>query len=145
MTEIVRQRQRLGEVLIEPQPPCERAGDLCDLERVSEPGAIMVALVEDENLGLVLETAEGGGMDDPVAIATKRATAFARWLGVQPAAASFRIASIGRAKIGQIHLVCTHFGRQLTFGSPALNYRSVSVAIGRIAIRRANDGQCYCD
>ena len=47
----------------------------------------MVALVEHEYLGLVLEAAEGGRMDDAVAIAAKGAAAFAGRLGVQPAAA----------------------------------------------------------
>ena len=36
-------------------------------------------------------------MDDAVAVAAERAAAFARGLGMEPAAAPFRIAGIGRA------------------------------------------------
>ena len=47
----------------------QRAGDLRDLDRVGEAGAEMVALVVDEHLRLVGEAAEGGRMDDAVAVA----------------------------------------------------------------------------
>jgi hypothetical protein len=47
----------------------------------------MIAFVKDENLGLMLEAAERGGMDDAVAIAAKAAAGFARRLGKKPAAA----------------------------------------------------------
>ena len=79
MAEIVGERERLGQILVEPERARERAGDLGDFERMGQPGAEMVALVEDEDLGLVGEPAEGGRMDDPVAIAAeivaRRATA----------------------------------------------------------------------
>ena len=85
MAEVVRQRQRFREVLVEPELPGQRAGDLRHFERMGQPGAIMVALVEHEDLGLVLEAAKGGGMDDPVAIAPKRAAGLARRLGITAA------------------------------------------------------------
>ena len=47
----------------------ERARDLRDLDRVGQARAEMVALVVDEHLRLVGEAAEGGGMDDAVAVA----------------------------------------------------------------------------
>ncbi len=71
MAEIVGERQRLGQVLVEPERAGERAGDLRDFQRVGQPGAEMVALVEDEDLGLVGQPAEGGRMDDAVAIAAE--------------------------------------------------------------------------
>ena len=71
MAEVVRQRQRLGQVLVEAERAGERAGDLSDFERMGQPGAVMVALVIDEDLGLVGEPAERGGMDDAVAIAAE--------------------------------------------------------------------------
>ena len=46
-----------------------RARDLGDLDRMGEARAVIIALVLDEDLGLVLEAAEGGGMDDAVAVA----------------------------------------------------------------------------
>ena len=72
VAEIVDQRDRLGEVLVAAQRPRQRAGDLRDLDRVGEPGAVVVALMRDEDLRLVLEAAEGGGVDDAVAVALER-------------------------------------------------------------------------
>ena len=72
VAEIVDQRQRLGEILVEPQRAGQRAGDLRHLDRVGQPRAVVVALVRDEDLRLVLEAAEGGGMDDAVAVALER-------------------------------------------------------------------------
>jgi hypothetical protein len=48
MPEVMRQRQRFAEVLVEPERTRQRAGDLRDFERVGEPGAEVIALVEDE-------------------------------------------------------------------------------------------------
>ena len=73
VAEVVRQRQRLGQVLVEPQRAGQRAGDLRHLDRVGQPRAVVVALVVDEDLRLVLQAAEGGGMDDAVAVALERA------------------------------------------------------------------------
>ena len=103
MAEIVGQRQRLGEIFVEAEHPRQRARDLRDFERVGQPGAVMVALVEDENLGLVLEPAERGRVDDAVAIAAEGAAAFAGRLGMKPAAARGRVAGIGRAGYCSFH------------------------------------------
>ena len=98
MAEIVGERQRLGEVLVEPERAGERAGDLGDLEGVGQPGAEVVALVKDEDLGLVREPAEGGRMDDAVAVAPEGVARRARRLRMEPAAAPRRIGRIGRAR-----------------------------------------------
>ena len=50
MAKVVGQRQRLGEVLVEVQNPADRACDLRHLEAVGETGAVVVALVVDEDL-----------------------------------------------------------------------------------------------
>ena len=94
MAEIVGERQRLGEVFVETEPAGERARYLGHFERMREPRAVMIALVEDEDLGLVLEAAERGRMDDAVAVAAEGAAALARGLGMEPAAAMARIAGI---------------------------------------------------
>ncbi len=94
VAEVVSERQRLGQILIEPQPPRQRASNLGDFKRMGEARAIMVALVENENLGFVLEPAEGSGVNDAVTIAAKGASGLARRLGMQSAAAEFRIARI---------------------------------------------------
>ena len=77
VAEIVAERDRFGEVVVEPQRPGQRAGDLRHLDGVGQAGAEMVALVIDEDLGLVGEAAEGGRMDDAVAVALEFACASA--------------------------------------------------------------------
>ena len=91
VAEIVRQRQRLGEVLVEAERARDGAGDLRDFETVRQPRAVMIALVIDEDLGLVLQPAERGRMDDAVAVALKRRAHVAFRLRVEPAAAVFRV------------------------------------------------------
>ncbi len=53
--------------------PGERAGDLRHLDRVGQPGAVVVAFMRDEHLRLVLQAAEGGRVDDAVAVALEAA------------------------------------------------------------------------
>src|SRR2546421_708435 len=72
MPEVVPERYGLGQVLVERERPGHGAGDPRRLERVREPGAVMVALGRDEDLRLVLQTPERLGVDDPVAIALER-------------------------------------------------------------------------
>ena len=98
MTEVMGESQRLGQVLVETKRAGERSRHLRHLQRVGKPGAVVVALVKYKDLSLVLEATKGGRVDDPVAIATKRAAAPACRLRVKPAPASLRIARIGRAK-----------------------------------------------
>ena len=57
----------------------------------------MVALVEHEHLRLVLEPAEGGRMDDAVAVAAEVVARRARRLGNEPATALRRIGGEGSA------------------------------------------------
>ena len=94
MAEIVRQRQRLGEVLVEAERARQRAGDLGDFQGVGEPRAVVVAFVIDEHLRLVRQPAEGAGMDDAVAIAPEGVAGRARRLGIAPAPAFGRIGGI---------------------------------------------------
>ena len=97
MAEVVAERERLGQILVEPERAGERAGDLGHLQRVGQPGAEMVALVEHEHLGLVGEPAERGGMDDAVAVAAEGAAGGARRLRIAPAAALRRVGRKRRA------------------------------------------------
>ncbi len=97
MAEIVRQRQHLGEVLVEPERARQRAGDLGDFQRVGQPGPVMVALVIDEDLRLVGEPAERGRMDDAVAIAPEIVAGRACRLGMEPAPAWRRIGGVNGA------------------------------------------------
>ncbi len=69
MAQVVRQADGLDQVLVGPQGPGERPPDLGDLQRVRQAGAVVVAFVVDEDLGLVFQTAEGGGVQDAIAVA----------------------------------------------------------------------------
>ena len=71
MPEIVGQRKRLGEVFVHTEDAADRARDLRDLQAVGQPGAVVIPLVIDEDLGLVLQTPKRRAVDDPVAVALK--------------------------------------------------------------------------
>ena len=87
MAEIVGQRQRLGEILVEAQQAGDGAGDLRHLQGVGEARAVVVALVEHEHLRLVGEAPEGGGMHDAVAVALEGRAHGAGGLGMDAAGA----------------------------------------------------------
>ena len=69
VAEIVAKRDGFGEIVVEAERARQRPRDLRHLDGVGEAGAEMIALVIDEHLGLVGEAAEGGRMDDAVAVA----------------------------------------------------------------------------
>ena len=98
MAEVVGERQRLGQILIEPQLAGERAGDLGHFQGVGQAGAVVIAFVEHENLGFVLQTPESRGMNHPVAVAPERAAGPAWRLRKLPAAAQVGVAGIDRAR-----------------------------------------------
>ena len=97
VAEIVAERDRLGEIVVEPERLGERARDLRDLDRMGEAGAEMIALVVDEDLGLVREAAKGGRMDDAVAVALEIAAGRRGRLGVEAPARAGGIGGVGRA------------------------------------------------
>ena len=84
MAEVVAEPDRLDQVLVEPQRAGDGARHLGDLERVGQPGPVVVAARRDEHLGLVLEAAERLAVDDPVAVALKRRAQPAVGLGAEP-------------------------------------------------------------
>ncbi len=84
MAEIMGERERLGQVLVDCEGTRESAGDLRDFQAVSKTGAIVIALVIDEDLGLVVEPPEGGGMQDAVAVAGEGGARGTRRLGLKP-------------------------------------------------------------
>ena len=85
VADVVPERQRLDEILVERQRPRERAGDARDLERVGEAAAVVVAMVAGEDLRLVGQPAERGRMDDPVAVALVWAAEEMQRLGMNAA------------------------------------------------------------
>src|SRR5262249_33565248 len=95
MADVVAERDRLDERLVQSQRPADRARDLRDLERVGHARAVVVAGAVDEDLRLVIEAAEsaaGGG-----AVADGREVAAVRgWrLRVLAAAARARDQRVG--------------------------------------------------
>ena len=72
VTQVVPQRDRLGQLLVELKHFRDGARDLRHLERVRQPRAIVIAGRREEHLGLVLQAAERLAVDDPVAVALKR-------------------------------------------------------------------------
>jgi len=72
VAQIVAQRHRLGQVLVQAQGPGHAAGDARHLQRMREPGAEVVATRRDEHLRLVLQPPERLAVHDPVAVALKR-------------------------------------------------------------------------
>ena len=91
VAKVVTERRRFGQVLVEAERAAERAGDLGDFQCVRQAGAEMIALVEDEHLGLVGEPPERRRMDDSIAVAAEGAAGGALALGKAPAAALRRI------------------------------------------------------
>jgi len=86
VAEVVGQRARLGQILIDPERASERSRDLRDFEAVGQADAKMIAVGANEHLRLVPQPAEGAGVDDAVAVALKRIARHRRRLGVEPPA-----------------------------------------------------------
>ena len=100
MAEIVGQRQCLGQVLVQGQHARDGTGDLCHLQAVREPRAVMIPLMEHEHLRLVGEPPERRGVHDTVPIALKGRAHGAGGLGVHTAGTCLGLGCIGRDRAG---------------------------------------------
>jgi hypothetical protein len=69
MADIVPERDRLDQILVEPETPPDGAGDLGDELDMDDPVRDMVIINEIEDLRLVDIPGVGPGMDDPVRVA----------------------------------------------------------------------------
>ncbi len=69
LAQVMAERHRLGEVLVEVEGAGDGAGDLGGLQRVGQPRDEVVAGGRDEDLRFVLQPAEGLAVDDAVAVA----------------------------------------------------------------------------
>ena len=78
---VVAERDRLGQGDVDPDRPGDRGGDLGHLERVGQPGPLVVARV-DHDLGLAGQPAERGGVHDPVPVALEAGALVVRLLGL---------------------------------------------------------------
>ncbi len=65
---VVAQRDRLGQGDVHPDVAGDRGGHLGHLQRVGQPGALVIAGVHHD-LGLPGQPPKGGGVHDPVAVA----------------------------------------------------------------------------
>ena len=86
---VVTEGDGLGEGHVQPAGPRDGRGDLCHLERVGEAGALVV-LGEHEDLGLAGQPAEGGGVEDAVAVALEAGAPEVGLLGPGPVAGARR-------------------------------------------------------
>jgi len=68
VADVVREANGLRERLVQAQCAGHAARDLRDLEGVRQAGAVEVALVVDEDLGLVDQAAEGRRVDDAITV-----------------------------------------------------------------------------
>ncbi|CAM2149469.1 hypothetical protein PT2222_210122 [Paraburkholderia tropica] len=102
MTEVVRKRNRLDEILVHAQLPRDRTRDLRDFEAVRQPRAEQIAFVIHEDLGLVFEPAKRRGMDDAVAVALEFAARGGRRFGVTAAARLRGVCRVrGKPRVGR--------------------------------------------
>jgi hypothetical protein len=72
--DIVSERERLGEILVQRQRDRHCPGDLSDFNGVGETVAEMVGETRAEDLGLAFHPAEGAGVHDAIAIALEFGT-----------------------------------------------------------------------
>ena len=100
VADIVGERQRFGEILVQPEQAGGGARDLADFQRMGQARAVMIAFMGDENLRLLLQAAEGVGVDDAVAVALEIGARGARRLRMEPAARAVGVGCKGRPRRG---------------------------------------------
>ena len=72
VAEIVPERNRFGQLFVQPQHLRDGPRNLRDFERVRQARAVVIAGRREEHLRLVLQPAERLGVDDAIAIALER-------------------------------------------------------------------------
>src|SRR5262245_66146942 len=92
-------RDRLGQRLLQPQDLRDRARDLRDLERVGQPRPVVIAGRREEDLRLVLETAERFAVNDAIAVALERGPDIVFALGPEPAARRGAVCRLRRQRL----------------------------------------------
>ena len=85
-----------------------------DLDRMGQPGAVIIAFVFDKDLGFMFQAAEGAGMDDAIAVTLKRRAKAGHPLDMQAATRLVGLAG-ERGKhmepilFGAVLVVCVRF------------------------------------
>ena len=98
MAEIVRQGDGLGQVVVEAERRGDRPGDLGDLQRMGQAGAVVVAFVGHEDLGLLLQPPKSRAVDDAVTVAGEGCAGAALRLRVPSPLRGARLFGIGGAR-----------------------------------------------
>ena len=68
MTQIMPQCNGLGQVFVKPQGPSNRARNLRYLQRMGQPGPVMIPFGKKEYLRLLLQPAKRLAVEDPVPV-----------------------------------------------------------------------------
>src|SRR5919106_3563868 len=97
--DVVTERDRLGQLLVQPKHLCDGARDLGDLQRVGEPRAVVVAGGREEDLCLVFQAAERLAVDDAIAIVLERWPHVVFGLGLEPAARFGALGGLRRERV----------------------------------------------
>ena len=98
MADVVREHDRLDQILVRAERARDGARDLRDLERVREPIPEVVALVVREDLRLVLQAAERARVQHAVAVALEHGAIAVLGLGLDPTARVARAHGVGRER-----------------------------------------------
>ena len=104
VTEVMHQRHRLNQILVNPQRSGNRAGDRTDLERVGETVTMIIACLIGKDLSFVTESPVRRRMKNAVAIPLERASIFLLGLRVLTA---LRMSAMYRIRLEQ-HAVQAH-------------------------------------
>jgi hypothetical protein len=96
MPDVVYKSQRFGQVFIQCQLSGDGAGDLGDLNGVSEAVTEMVGNASREDLSLVFQPAKGAGVNHAITVPLKIIAIGMLWFRIATAAALFYAERVGR-------------------------------------------------
>src|SRR5258708_12188620 len=89
MADVVNESERFGKLGVQSQRGGDRAGNLCDLQRVRQSIAEMVRVARGENLRLGFQAAKSARMNDAVAVTRVGTAVRMGRLGIAPPAGLF--------------------------------------------------------
>ena len=95
MAQIVPQSDGFRQILVQAQSAGDGAGDLGNLQRMRQPGAVMISLGRKKNLRFKFQAAEGFAMNNPVPVPLKIRPDLAGGYGTFPPGALRRMGCIG--------------------------------------------------
>ena len=113
VAQIMPQGDGLRQILVQPQGPGQGPGHLGNLQRVGQPGPVVIPLRGEKYLGLELQPPKGFAVDDAVPVPLEGGAHIAVRDGHSPAPALRRVGGVGRQQ--QIFLPLLSFA----YGHPA--------------------------